>query len=107
MSETSWSEIEVASVKKKSRLVTLKSVQPLKMLNPTCDTAAHVVLSGYGGGLVAGDKIHLKINVQPESRLLITTQANSRVFRSEEGKVSEQLIQGSIQSQVGFSIFRG
>ncbi len=104
MSEAQWSEIEVASVKDKSRLITLKSVQPLKILNPACLTAAHAVLSGYGGGLVAGDKVNLSINVQESSRFLLTTQSNSRVFKSENGKAAEQIIRGKVGKN-GLAVF--
>ena len=35
----------------------------------------------YGGGLVAGDHIHLKISLDPSTRLTITTQGSTKVFR--------------------------
>lgn len=93
----SWSEIEVANVQESSRLVSAKSVQPLKIFNPTsyCKTC-HVMLSNYGGGMVSGDKINLAINCQDNSQLFLNTQANGRVFKTLDNKVAEQTIKGTV-----------
>ena len=81
----------------KSRLVACKNIQPLKMLQPASPTgSSHVVLSSYGGGLVAGDVIRLRITGLAGSRLALTTQASTRVFRSMDGAVAEQHTVGEL-----------
>ena len=92
-----WSVLEVAQVRGKSRLVACKNIQPLKLLQPGAPgSTCHVVLSSYGGGLVAGDVIRLRITGQAGSRLVLTTQASTKVFRSIDGAVAEQHTVGEL-----------
>ncbi len=92
-----WSELAAALVRGKTRLIACKNIQPLKILQPVSPTAAcHVVLSSYGGGLVAGDAIRLRISGQPGAQLFIGTQASTRVFRSIDGAVAEQHTVGEL-----------
>jgi urease accessory protein len=92
-----WSEIEVASVREKSALITCKNIQPLKLLNPGSPAVGcHVVLSSYGGGMVAGDQIWLRVRCHVGTRLLLSTQANTKIFRSVDGAVAEQVIEGEL-----------
>lgn len=86
-----WSTLEVAAARGRSRLVRCHSVPPLKLLQPATGSAAcHVVQASYGGGLVAGDVIRLRLRGQAGSRLLLGTQANTRVFHSPAGHWAEQ-----------------
>lgn len=92
-----WSELEVALVQGRSRLVASKSLQPLKILNPRAGgTGCHAVLSSYGGGLVAGDALRLRVRCQPGARLFLSTQANTKVFKSTDGRVAEQHLGGHL-----------
>ncbi|MFD1469357.1 urease accessory protein UreD [Hymenobacter caeli] len=92
-----WSELEVALVQGRSRLVASKSLQPLKILNPRAGgTGCHAVLSSYGGGLVAGDRLRLNVRCQPGARLFLSTQANTKVFKSIDGRVAEQHVSGHL-----------
>jgi urease accessory protein len=101
-----WSVLEVAPVRGKSRLIACRNVQPLKVFNPAAPTAAcHVVLSSYGGGLVAGDVIRLRITGRADSRLILTTQASTKVFRSIDGAVAEQHTVGELGNNALAVIF--
>lgn len=92
-----WSTLEVAAGRGRSRLVRCHNVQPLKLLQPASPTAAcHVVMSSYGGGMVAGDAIRLCIIAQANTRLVLSTQASTRIFRSVDGAVAEQHIAGKV-----------
>jgi urease accessory protein len=94
-----WSKLAVAQVRQQSRLVASRSLQPLKIINPTAalaSPACHAVLASYGGGLVAGDSIRLRVRCQEASRLLLTTQANTRIFKSIDGRQAEQLTEGHV-----------
>jgi urease accessory protein len=87
----------VAQVRGKSRLVACRNMQPLKLLQPAAPASAcHVVLSSYGGGLVAGDVIRLRVRVQAGARLVLSTQASTRIFRSIDGAVAEQHTAGEL-----------
>lgn len=88
---STWSTLEVAYVQGKSRLVASRNIQPLKILQPGAPgSTCHIVLSSYGGGLVAGDFIGLRVAAGAGSRLFLGTQANTKVFRSIDGAVAEQ-----------------
>lgn len=101
-----WSTLEVAYVQGKSRLVASRNIQPLKILQPGAPgSACHVVLSSYGGGLVAGDFIGLRVAVGADSRLFLGTQANTKVFRSIDGTVAAQHTTGELQANALAVVF--
>jgi len=93
-----WSALTVAQVRQQSRLVASRSVQPLKIINPAAPAgpACHAVLASYGGGLVAGDCIQLRVRCEAESRLLLSTQANTRIFKSLDGQQAAQITEGHV-----------
>lgn len=96
--DPAWSALTVAQVRGQSRLVASRSLQPLKIINPAAPTgpACHAVLASYGGGLLAGDSIRLRVRCEADSRLLLSTQANTRIFKSIDGRPAEQLIEGHV-----------
>jgi len=92
-----WSVLDVAEVRGYSRLIACKNIQPLKLLQPASHSrACHVVLSSYGGGMVAGDIIRLRITGQAGARLIISTQASTKIFRSIDESVAEQHTVGEL-----------
>lgn len=92
-----WSEIDVAVVRDQTRLVASRSVQPLKLLNPrAAGGSCYVVLSSYGGGMLAGDAIRLRVRAQAGARLFLGTQASTKVYKSPDGAVAEQLVEGEV-----------
>ena len=101
-----WSTLEVAQVRGKSRLIACKSIQPLKLLQPGAPTSAcHVVLASYGGGMVAGDVIRLRITGRAGARLVMSTQASTKIFRSIDGAVAEQHTVGELAENTLAVIF--
>jgi urease accessory protein len=57
---------------------------PLKLLNPQLPgPAAWVYTATYGGGLVGGDRIDVEVDLRAGSRAVLTTQASTKVYRSE------------------------
>ena len=86
----------MAQVRGRSRLVASRSVQPLKIINPAAHAgpACHAVLASYGAGLLAGDSLRLRVACEAGSRLLLTTQANTRIFKSIDGRRAEQITEG-------------
>ncbi|MCB2407286.1 urease accessory protein UreD [Hymenobacter lucidus] len=101
-----WSTVEVARVRGQSRLITCHNRQPLKLLNPKSPTpACHVVLSSYGGGMVAGDAIRLRVHVEVGARLFVSTQANTKIFKSTDGAVAEQHVAGTVAADALAVVF--
>ena len=75
---------------KTPRLRTLSYQYPLKLVAPaplrTEDDPRHLVhtvyLLTYGGGLVAGDAIDLRITIEESTRLALLTQGSTKLFKS-------------------------
>ncbi|KAL8376203.1 hypothetical protein RB595_007352 [Gaeumannomyces hyphopodioides] len=58
---------------------------PLKLISPPRPAerpSALVFLLSYGGGLVAGDRVNLTIDVGPGARLSLVTQGHTKVFKA-------------------------
>jgi len=55
----------------------------LRLLTPNVTPAtAWVVMATLGGGLVGGDVIDLEMDVEPRARVLLLSQASTKVYRS-------------------------
>lgn len=79
------SRVRVDYVRNQSRLTICESVPPTKLLHPKLSKrAACVMLSSYGGGLVQGDHARVEVDVASGAGLLLTTQANGRVYRNDK-----------------------
>lgn len=75
-------------------LQTLTYQYPLKLISPTPVTitssadndSSHQVhtlyILTYGGGIVAGDTLTLRIDLDPTTRLLILTQGSTKIFKT-------------------------
>ncbi|KAK5167673.1 uncharacterized protein LTR77_007372 [Saxophila tyrrhenica] len=78
------------------RLRTLNYQYPLKLVSPAPsragDDLVHTVyLLTYGGGLVAGDTIDLKVDVERKTKLVLLTQGSTKLFKSlDRDLVSKQ-----------------
>lgn len=80
-------------------LETLSFQYPLKLIAPQAITLPDheeanlaslihtVYLLTYGGGLVAGDSINLRVDLAPESRLILLTQGSTKIFKSPNRNV--------------------
>lgn len=91
------SALEVSVVRGQSVLTTSRSCQPLKILNPrSLAGACHVVLSSYGGGLVSGDAMRLRVGVGTQARLFLGSQANTRVYKAIGTAEATQEVHGKL-----------
>jgi urease accessory protein len=84
--------MDVARVDGASAVVGLSARAPLHLLVPRPrGLAAWAYLSTFGGGLVAGDTVSLAVNVGPAARALLSTQASTKVYRSEGPSARQHL----------------
>lgn len=96
--DAEWSELVVATVRGTSRAITCKSILPLKIINPrSLNDCCHIVLSNYGGGMVQGDQVRLRIICERASRLYMGSQANTRIFKNPEQQPCGQVLQGRLK----------
>ncbi len=62
------------------------AASPLRLLAPrNHGDAAWVFLSNLGGGLVDGDRIQVRVDVEANATALLATQAATKVYRSPKG----------------------
>jgi len=67
------------------------AASPLRLLHPkNSGNAAWVYAATYGGGLLGGDAIALDVAVGPGASALLSTQASTKVYRSD-AVASQQL----------------
>ena len=60
------------------------ATSPLRLLHPkNAGSAAWVYAATYGGGLLGGDAISVEAVVGDGARALISTQASTKVYRSD------------------------
>ena len=87
-----------------SRVTTCLSVPPLKILNPrNISHASMLYLSSYGGGMLQGDQVRLRLECGKNAALFLGSQANGRVFKHEQEGDARQVIHGSVASG-GFAV---
>lgn len=77
--------IRVASVAGRSTPITLRATSPLRLLPTGGEPAPWVFTSTFGGGLVAGDRVELDVELEPATAMVLTTQASTKVYRSPPG----------------------
>jgi len=66
------------------------ATSPLRLLTPrNHGRAAWVYTSSYGGGLVDGDHITLDVDVGRGAAAFVSTQASTKVYRSERGTAAD------------------
>ena len=62
------------------------AASPLHLLSPrNHGDAAWVYVANFGGGLVDGDALALRVDVGEDARALLATQASTKVYRSPRG----------------------
>lgn len=67
------------------------ATNPLKLWSPRRPgPVSWTYASTFGGGLVAGDRIDLQVDVEPDATAVLTTQASTKVYRSNRSKSCRQ-----------------
>lgn len=83
--------IRVSSLPPRKQILTDLTYQyPLKLIAPDSHkspeephhTITLVFLLTYGGGLVGGDKINLRVSLEERTRLVLVTQGSTKIFKS-------------------------
>ncbi|KAK4203297.1 UreD urease accessory protein-domain-containing protein [Triangularia verruculosa] len=86
-----------------SGLETFKYQYPLKLITPLRPSETEstlVYLLSYGGGLVAGDHVNLKVDVRSQAKLSMVTRGHTKVFTTTSPEiVTRQEMRVSIASE--------
>jgi urease accessory protein len=76
-----------------SAVVSCAAASPLHLFTPRARAeAVWALATTHGGGLVAGDAIALAVDVGPGATALLTTQSNTRVYRSTGAAATQRLV---------------
>lgn len=94
--DTAQSILEISNINGKSSVTGSKIFRPLKIFTLEKNKACHLVFSNYGGGFVEGDSIDLKIDCKADTVCAFSSQANTRIYRSEHGNTCKQTINGRV-----------
>jgi urease accessory protein len=75
--------LEVAALGGVSRCVGSASAAPVRVLVPVTEgSAVWAYLTGFGGGVVAGDRYDVNVDVGPAARVHVGTSGATRAYRS-------------------------
>jgi len=78
----------------------LQYTYPLKLLVPghasSVSSCQWLYLITFGGGLVEGDNVSVDVKVGEHSTVVVTTQASTKVYNSEDGLVTQQGLRGQV-----------
>jgi urease accessory protein len=79
-----WNAIAVERQGEISRLTQCLGYPPIKFINPRPQAGCcQVYVSNYGGGLVDGDSVRIKVHCLDNSKLYLGTQSSTKVYKSE------------------------
>jgi urease accessory protein len=93
----SHTQIVLKEVEGRTSLVNSKINRPLRIFSLKNNKACQVVFSNYGGGFVEGDEILMDIDCKANTTTVFSSQANTRVYKSINGKTSRQAINGTLE----------
>ena len=73
---------------------------PLKLLvtRPRGE-AAWIFATTYGGGLLAGDHTQLQIELGPQTRTYLGSQASTKVYRSDDGRAARVEVTATVEDE--------
>ena len=97
--DAGWSIVAASRVRGRSRLTSCLAIAPLKILSPQAEADySTAVLSSYGGGLVAGDCVRLRVHCGRAAKLFLGTQAFTKVYKAADGQVARQELAGRVEA---------
>ncbi|HEX4000346.1 MAG TPA: urease accessory protein UreD [Pirellulales bacterium] len=89
--------LHLSRVAGRTAIVRAAATSPLKLLMPRRPgPAAWIYTSTYGGGLVAGDDIGLRIRLGSQTICVIGTQSTTKVYKSSHNRVCRQTLAATV-----------
>lgn len=77
-----WNVLEVSTQGGESRLTRCLGYPPIKFINPRPQgRSCQVYVSNYGGGLVDGDAVRMRVTCGDGARLYLGTQSSTKVYK--------------------------
>lgn len=80
-------QIVLKNINGTTKATTVKNQKPIKILSPKSHPQhCHLTTTNYGGGFVQGDTVFINIKAHKNTTCVLTSQANNRVYKSENGQ---------------------
>jgi urease accessory protein len=96
--EKDWSYLEVGISRGESRVIGSRSIPPIRIINPRVKSpSCHVLLANYGGGMVDGDNVRLRVTCRAGARLNVGSVGNLQVYKSSSNGCS-QTVKGLLEA---------
>jgi urease accessory protein len=90
-------DLGFARVDGATAVVRCRARSPLKVLVPRHrGPSAWAFLATFGGGLLAGDRVELDVDVGPGATALLANQAETKVYRSPSGAEAVQVVRAHV-----------
>ena len=95
--EQDWSYLEVGISEGASHVIGCRSIAPIRIINPRGQSSScHVLIANYGGGMVDGDSVCLRVTCREHARLNVGSVGNLQVYRSP-AKGCSQTVKGNLE----------
>lgn len=94
-------ELDYQKINNSTQLVKAYSQAPLKIQRsfyPEGKEICHSIILHTAGGMVGGDRLSQTINLQPETQVVLTTPAASKIYRSS-GETAQNHINIEVEKQ--------
>jgi len=94
-------ELDYQKIGNSTQLVKAYSQAPLKIQRsfyPEGQEICHSIILHTAGGMVGGDRLSQTINLQPETQVVLTTPAASKIYRSS-GETAHNIINIEVEKQ--------
>ncbi|HEX4796226.1 MAG TPA: urease accessory protein UreD [Humisphaera sp.] len=89
--------MRIEQVDGQSAVTRLQAHSPLRLLAPrSAGKSAWVFTSTFGGGLLAGDRIDLEVEVGQGATCLLGTQSQTKVYRSDQPLAASQVLNAQV-----------
>jgi urease accessory protein len=84
--------VRIQSLNDRSVVTSAAANSPLKLLTPrNRNRSAWIFTSTYGGGLLGGDSISLDVDTEAGTRCLLSTQASTKIYKSDDAPSRQRL----------------
>jgi urease accessory protein len=94
-----WNVLEVAKAGATSELTRCLGLPPIKFINPRPQAGScQVYVSNYGGGMVDGDAIRIRVECAEGARLYLGTQASTKIYKAAGRGGCQQETVGTVRA---------
>lgn len=88
----------------RTAITKLAARSPLKLLAPRQGDDATVYVGSYGGGLLGGDRLSLRVHVGRAATLTLGTQSSTKIYRTHAGVAAAQTLDAHVEEDASLFV---